>query len=154
MQVSDKKFVAGDIFEIEVDGKTGYFQYIYTDDVYSACIRILPGVHSSPVQDFGPLAMKNELTTTFFPLGFAVRKMLVKKVGRAPLPDGVRVPPLMRSSGPIIKGKPTRWFLWNGDNSKTVKLENPTDEQIRLPSLGIVNDTAIKSMIKGTWIYS
>ena len=74
-----KKIEIGDIFEVPTAIGNAYIQYMAEVD-QTTLIRLLPGVYHEPV-DLEKLVQQKERYICFVPLGIALRRKYIRKVG-------------------------------------------------------------------------
>ena len=74
-----QKIEIGDIFEVPTAIGNAYIQYMAEVD-QTTLIRLLPGVYHEPV-DLEKLAQQKERYICFVPLGIALRRKYIRKVG-------------------------------------------------------------------------
>lgn len=74
-----QKIEIGDIFEVPTAIGNAYIQYMAEVD-QTTLIRLLPGVYHEPV-DLEKLVQQKERYICFVPLGIALRRKYIRKVG-------------------------------------------------------------------------
>ena len=79
----------------------------------------------------------------FFPLRIALRRNIVKEVGKMEIPSQLKVFPVFRSGIPMEPNstKVDCWWFWDG--VKEWPVGEISDEQRKMPRSGIWNDTLI-----------
>lgn len=102
----------GDVIEIVTPSGFAYAQVSHAHDEFGELIRILPGLHSSPL-DLEALVKGPHLWVTFYPVDASVRRGFTRKVASHPVPSHARQFPLFRAAGlPDPKtGLVSEWWL-------------------------------------------
>jgi hypothetical protein len=144
----------GDVIEIPTPKGLAYAHFTHKHDVpphFGALIRVLPGLFSERPSDFAQLVARQPVFMTFFPLGAACNRRIVRVVANEPLPTSSRSFPIFRNSHRDRSGKRMRpWFLWNG--SREWRVEQLSEAELRAyPPLGVWNDTLLVERIVAGW---
>jgi hypothetical protein len=82
---------------------------------------------------------------TLFPLGAALRRKIVKRVGMLAIPPSIAEFPVMRSGGGFLP-----WVAFARVNGEDVNL-GPTQDR-SLPIYQIVNDTSLREKVETGWM--
>ena len=143
----------GDVVEIETKKGLAYALYTHRHvqrPVYGALIRIFDHLYLSRPENISDVARNPVRFNTFFPLQAAVNRGLVKIIGNIPVPRGLEAFPMFRS-GLIDRRtkKVANWSLWDGE--KYFKVGKLSDEQRKLSTLGVCNDTFLINRIESGW---
>ncbi len=138
----------GDLIEIKTAKGLAYAQYTHKRPSYGHLIRVIDGFFESRPENLGELAARPTRFSIFFPLGVAISRRLVEKIGCAPIPAPDQRFPTFRSTL-TIGGKATVWWLWDGD--KAWKVKELTAEQRKLSVRGIWNHTLLIERIEQGW---
>jgi hypothetical protein len=144
----------GGIIEIPTPDGFAYAQFTHrhTDPPkYGSLLRILPGLFKGRPDDFSRLLAQTPSFSTFFPLGAACHRGIVRVVAEEPIPSHTRDFPIFRNSHRDRTGKRVPpWFLWDG--RREWRTPTLTDEQLRdYPPLGVWNDTMLIQRIMSGW---
>lgn len=146
----------GDIVEISTPDGLAYAQFTHKHDApprWGALIRVLPGIFPERPSDFAALAQKPPVFMTFFPLGAACNRGIVRVVASEPVPASSKSFPTFRNSHRDRDGKRVGpWFLWDG--TREWRVDSLTAEELRrYPPLGIWNDTLLVESIMAGWTH-
>jgi hypothetical protein len=142
--------VIGDVIEIPTSQGLAYAQYTHEKDEWGALIRVLPGLFGSRPVNLDDVVRQRERFVTFFPLKAAVRKKIVRIVGRGEIPPEARAFPLFRAAGAIDReGRVLDWWLWDGE--KEWRVPELTAQQRVLPIRAVWNDTLLIQRIQEGW---
>jgi hypothetical protein len=139
----------GDVIEISTLSGLAYAQFTHKHPTYGALIRVLPGLFPQRPAEFSLLVQQAEQFVTFFPLGAACNRKIVRVVAEEPIPAGAEEFPLFRSGVRAQDGQVHTWWLWDGDREWKIGALKP--EQHRLPIRGIWNDTLLVERILSGW---
>jgi hypothetical protein len=154
MKQERKRPGIGDVLEVETPSGLAYFQYTFkhiAPPVYGELIRVLPGLYQFRPSHLAELVREKERFFTFYPVGAACRKDLVKIVGREQIPPSAKGIPLMRKAGwRDQNGRITGWWLWDG--KKTWAVEALTPEQMALSILAVWNHAMLVERIAKGWM--
>jgi hypothetical protein len=147
-----KRPVLGDIFEVRWRGGRGYGHYVkrYSDPpVWGSLIRVLPGTFKTRPANFDDLVAQREQFVTFFPLGAAVARGLVKIVDHQPVPERFKEWPLFRACNRNAETGHKTWFLWDGEREWKVGDLKP--EQYSLPLREVITLGILRERMKASW---
>lgn len=138
----------GDIVEIPLpDSGTGYAQYTHKHKQYGALLRVLKV--REKVDDIAELSNAPLQFTTFFPLGAAVNREIVRIAGNLPIKDELKKFPIFRAGVANQSGVVETWWLWDGENEERIgKLSR---EQMKFPIRGVINDSLLIERICSGW---
>jgi len=144
----------GDLIEISTPKGLSYAHFTHKHETpprYGSLIRVLPGIFPERPTDFAELVRGQPLFSTFFPLGSACQRNIVRVVASEPIPLHTVTFPTFRSSRRDRSGKRVgTWFLWDGQRKWNA--ERLTEQQLRdYPPLGIWNDTLLIERIIAGW---
>ena len=138
----------GDIVEIPLpDSGTGYAQYTHKHKQYGALLRVLDV--REKVDDIAELSNVPLQFTTFFPLGAAVNREIVRIVGNLQIKDELKKFPVFRAGVPNQSGVVETWWLWDGENEE--RIGKLTREQMEFPIRGVINDSLLIERICSGW---
>jgi len=144
----------GDVIEIDTPKGLAYAHYTHkhnTPPYYGALLRVLPGLHAERPLRFSSLVALPPAFSTFFPLGPACNRGIVRIVATEELPQHSQAFPTFRNGHIDRQGKHVGpWFLWNGTREWRVAALTPA-ELAAYPPLQGVNDTALIEMIVSGW---
>jgi len=138
----------GDVVEISLpENGTGYAQYTHKHKQYGALLRVF---HiREKVEKIDDLSNALHQFTTFFPLGAAVNREIVRIVGNLPIKDEFKTFPIFRAGVANQSGIVEVWWLWDGENEERVgKLSS---KQMKYPIRGVINDTLLIERIYAGW---
>jgi len=141
----------GDIFSIKTPNGEAYFQYVKNNKLMGSLIRVFPGTHLLPPENWSPLVEQETNFWIFFPVGAALKKGIIRKIANCPIPVHAEKTPLFRAG--VVDpstGRVENWWLWDGE--KEWKVGKLTDEQRRLPIRGSWNDTLLVERIQSGWL--
>jgi hypothetical protein len=141
----------GDVIEIATPKGFAYAQFTHKHERYGVLLRVLPGLHSQQPFAFGELTAQRSLFSTFFPLGVACSRGIVRIVASELIPEHSASFPIFRSFHRDASGRRAGpWFLWDGQ--REWRVETLSDEQLRdYPPRGIWNDTLLIERILAGW---
>jgi len=144
----------GDVIEIPTSEGLAYAHFTHKHDVpprWGALIRVLPGLFFERPSDFADLVEQPPVFITFFPLGAACNRRIVRVVANESLPKLSQTFPVFRNSHRDRTGKRTGpWFLWDG--SREWRVERLSAQELRAyPPLGVWNDTLLIERIVAGW---
>ena len=145
-----KRVKIGDVVEIVTSRGMAYSQVSHIKKRWGSLLRVLPGFFHERPMDFSEIVQRKEDFVTFFPLQAAVSRSVVEIVGNEEVPPRARVFPLFRNPGSIDReGRIHDWWLWDGEREWQVgKLKR---SQLKLPILGVMNDTLLIERIEEGW---
>jgi hypothetical protein len=155
----------GDVFSIPTDIGLGFFQATHKNGMMGMpLIRVIDYVAPSPPTDLGELVNKPHRFYTAAMVSQMANQGITTLMGNVPIPDFAQPYPPMIGGGlftPTGVSKPGQRYedrefvqqLWQlYENGVVVqRMESLTPEQKKLSSVGIVNDTALKSSIATNW---
>jgi hypothetical protein len=137
--------------EIETRKGFAYAQLTHKLLSFGALLRVFEGFHRARPSSFEMVVRGPVQFETFFPLDTAVRRKIVKIVGREPVSEPTEFP-LFRAAQ-AIDPKTNRilnWWLWDGE--REWPLDRPlTEDERRLSIRAVVNDTALVDRIETGW---
>jgi hypothetical protein len=139
----------GDVIEIPTPSGFAYAQFTHKHPKYGALIRVLQGVFQQRPANFLSLVQQSEQFVTFFPLGAACNRQIVRVVAEEPIPAGAQEFPLFRDGVRSQDGQINTWWLWDGEREWKIGALEP--EQHCLPIRGIWNDTLLVERILSGW---
>jgi hypothetical protein len=144
----------GDVIEIPTAQGLAYAQFTQKHAApphYGALIRVLPGIFPGRPSEFSGLVGQPPVFMTFFPLGAACNRGIVKVVASEPIPPHASAFPIFRNSHRDRAGRRVGpWFLWDGQ--REWRVESLTEQQLRdYPPLGVWNDTLLVERILAGW---
>lgn len=138
----------GDILEIPLpDNGFGYAQYTHKHATYGALLRVFNA--REKVTNFESLFSNDVLFSAFFPLGAAVNQNILSIVSNLPIPTAFQPFPVFRAGAHNKLGKVEAWWLWDGENEWRVGAL--TEEEMKFPIRGIINDTLLIERICEGW---
>lgn len=140
----------GDVIEITTSMGFAYAQYTHKNKMYDCLLRVFKGFHQERPKSFEKIVTQEPVFSTFFPLGAAVNRQIVSIAGHEKITSDLQILPLFRNGilNPQTK-KVEVWWLWDGE--KSWKVGEITQEQRKLPLLGIWNDTMLIKRIESGW---
>jgi hypothetical protein len=144
----------GDVFEIATGKGLAYLIYTHKHTEpprYGALIRVLKGLYKSRPKDIDAIVEAGEQFAIFFPLGAALNRGIVKKVGNVPVPSSMAKFPIFKGNNdPKAKADNPNWWLWDGNKEwKVGRLTSA--EELSYPINSVVNDTALIEYIEDDW---
>ena len=143
----------GDVIEIETAKGLAYALYTHrhTDPPrWGAVLRVIPGIFESRPEDFTGLVELEPQFITFFPLGAACNRHLVRIVASVDIPERAKGFPTFRSrSLPGVRSGSQPYYFWDG--KRKWKQDKLLPGQEDLPIEQIVNDTMLKTKIEKGW---
>ena len=148
MEAMSKRARIGDIVEIPLpDSGVGYAQYTHKHRQYGALLRVFQV--REKIDDITEVFNMRHQFTTFFPLGAALDREIVRIAGNLPIKDELKMFPLFRTGVPDKSGVVETWWLWDGENEKRIGKLSP--EQMGLPIRGVINDSLLIERICSGW---
>lgn len=139
----------GDVVEISTPSGCAYAQFTHKHPTHGALIRILPGLFQQRPADFSSLVQQGEQFITFFPLGAACNRQIVRVVAEESIPPKAQKFPLFRNGVRAPDGLVHTWWLWDGEREWKIGALNP--EQRHLPIRGVWSDTLLVERILSGW---
>ena len=141
----------GDVFGIETSNGIAYFQYVHKNEDIGSLIRILPNSYKDNKKDvLNELVEQKELYLIHFPLGAALTRGIVSKMGNYPIPKDFVLPKKFRDDH-IIKGEFICWHIVDYENWQREKVEKLNDYQKQLSPWGTWNDTLLRERLAEGW---
>jgi len=138
----------GDIVEFKTAKGYAYAHYTHKDDQYGSLLRVYSRIYEEKPSNINSMVNGKETFSCFFPLSAAVSKKIVTIVGNVEVSQDKMQFPIFRS-GLSLPDKPIVWWLWDGQ--REWRVGTLTQEQTKLPVLGIWNDTLIIERIESGW---
>ena len=139
----------GDVIEIPTPSGFAYAHFTHKHKRFGALIRILPGLFPQPPPDFSSLVQKKAQFVTFFPLGAACNRQIVRVVAEETIPAAAQEFPLFRCGVRASDGLVHTWWLWDGEREWKIGSLKP--DQHHLPVRAIWNDTLLVERILSGW---
>ena len=142
----------GDIIEINTPKGLAYAQYTHKHDKppkYGALLRIFPGFHKTRPTDFSKIVTLDPQFMTFFPLGAACNRGMVKIVANTEVPGVAAKFPVFRTGTPNKEGRVEVWWLWDGEKEWKIGRLKPGME--KYPIRGVWNDALLIKRISEGW---
>jgi len=147
-EAMSKRPKIGDIVEIPLpDNGMGYAQYTHKHKQYGALLRVFQVCEK--VDDISELSNALHQFTTFFPLGAAVNREVVRIAGNIPIKDELKTFPVFRAGVPNLSGIVETWWLWDGENE--TRIGKLSSKQMKYPIRGVINDTLLIERICSGW---
>ena len=141
----------GDVIEIPTPKGFAYAQYTHKHTKYGYLIRVFPQVCSERPESFKKIILESPRIISFFPLGAACKRGIVKIVSNELISAASRDFPVFRSGLANSNGKVENWWLWDGVNEWPIgKLK---DGMEKYPIRGIWNDTLLIERIVEGWCH-
>jgi hypothetical protein len=138
----------GDILEIPLPGNgLGYAQYTHKHAAYGALLRVFDV--REKVTNFSSLFANEILFSTFFPLSAALNQNILSVASNQPLPAAFQPFPVFRAGVQNKQGKVEVWWLWDG--VKEWRVGTLSDEEMKFPIRGVINDTLLIERIRERW---
>ena len=148
---SRKRPKIGDVIEIKTPNGLAYAQFTHKHDAppkYGALLRVFSKLHKTRPSDFREMIESEPQFLTFFPLGSACNKGIVKIVSNEDVPLKARKFPIFRAGAVNQEGQVETWWLWDGDKEWKVGKLKPGME--KFPIRGVWNDTIlIQRIVEG-----
>ncbi len=138
----------GDIVEIDLGSGFAYVQKTHKHAQYGALLRVFFGVYEKRPLEFLHIAGQPVQFTTFFPLGVACSRGIVKVVANEEVKEP-REFPVFRTGVVGKSGKIEAWWLWDGERER--KVGSLSEGMERLPIRGVVNDSLLIERIRSGW---
>jgi hypothetical protein len=139
-----------DIIEIPTAKGLAYAQFIHKRPPEGSLIRVLIPLLASPAEHLDVLAAMGDRFLTFFPVGAAINRGIVRLVGNTPVPGQYRdVPPMRLAGARLPGGKILNW--WALEDGKEWRLGELTPEQRRWSIASVINDTLLVKRIEQDW---
>lgn len=139
----------GDVIEILTPHGLAYAHYTHKHPSYGALIRVIHGMFDSRPEDFRKIVMLSLQFCTFFPLGAACNRGIVRVIANEPISAANREFPTFRASTKGRDGSWGDWWLWDGDKEWRIGKLKPG--MAALPPRGVINDTLLVERIIGGW---
>ncbi len=142
----------GDVIEFDTPRGLAYAQYTHKHDKppkYGALLRVFPGTHEQRPASLANLVRQTPQFLTFFPLGAACSRGIVRIAGNESVPSDAQAFPTFRSGFRGADGQVKKWFLWDGEKEWSVAGLSP--EMRSWPLRGIWNDTLLIERILSGW---
>ena len=142
-----QKIEIGDIFEVPTAIGNAYIQYMAEVD-QTTLIRLLPGVYHEPV-DLEKLAQQKERYICFVPLGIALRRKYIRKVGFSEVKK-FKVPKYFKDVEKVC-GVFKGWEITNIQNNEWILVKKLTKKQKEYPPSGIWGIEFLIDRIEKNW---
>lgn len=144
-----KKIDIGDIFEIGTKKGKGYFQCVKLDKIRCDTIMIFNKLYKErPLIE--SIIDVDDRYFVGFPLGAALNRKLVEKVGNVSLPINFQFPTQSREEH-VIQGEFLGWHIIDNKTLRRELVKTLSPEQMKLSPLSIWNDTLLKEMLEKGW---
>jgi hypothetical protein len=147
--VTRKRPQIGDVIEIPTPEGLAYAQFTHQHQVYGALLRVMPGLHSSRPESLNQLVLGVPQFSTFFALGAACNRGIVRVVANEPISTSLIEFPTFRMSVKGRDGEWGPWWLWDG--VEEWKIGKLNAGMVALPIRGIINDTLLVERIISGW---
>ena len=147
------KIKLGDIFEIETKKGKAYFQCVHSHKVRGELIKVFNCLYEEQPPKIESVLLIKDFYYIGFPLIFAYKKNIVKKVGNIPLSNDFIYPKYMRDKH-IVRGEFIGWHIIDTETLHNQLVKELTEEQKQLSPFGIVNDTYLKERLEEGWTLS
>lgn len=142
----------GDLFEIETPEGKAYFQHIIKDPMMGHLIRVFPKIYSQALDYPEAIVKEKESFFTYFPLAAALKKNIVRYVGKSNVPFESKKPTFMRQALSIGNGgKVLNWRIINMDSGEIEVVESLSEDQKKLSLRECWNDTLLIERICERW---
>lgn len=144
----------GDVIEIPTPKGFAYAQYTHKHvepPKYGCLIRVFPQLYSERPDSFNEILLENPSIITFFPLGAACKKGIVKIVSNELISAASRGFPIFRTGVANSNGQVENWWLWDGVKEWPIGKLN--DGMEKYPIRGVWNDTLLIESIVASWCY-
>ena len=142
-----QKIEIGDIFEVPTAIGNAYIQYMAEVNQVTL-IRLLPGVYHEPV-DLEKLVQQKERYICFVPLGIALRRKYIRKVGFSDVKK-FKVPKYFRGVEKVC-GVFKGWVITNIQNNEWRLVKKLTKKQKEYPPSGIWGIEFLIARIEKNW---
>jgi hypothetical protein len=144
------RIAIGAVVEIQTSKGYAYALYSHKDEKpprRGALLRVLDRRFEVPQDDFGWISSGTPQFNTFFPLGAAVARGLVRIAWKVELPQWAKSFPLLRGGAvnPATR-KVDVWWLFDGE--KSTRVDEISDEQRKLSMAGTINYTLLRERIE------
>lgn len=143
----------GDVIEIITPEGLAYALYTHRHvdpPRWGAVIRVIAGIFAERPPSFQELAEKPPQFITFYPLGSACARRIVRIVATVELPVDARTFPVFRSALPSQFRRDTSpWHFWDGKRSW--KQDKLLPGQERLPIRQVMNHAMLIQKIVSRW---
>ncbi len=141
----------GDVFRVDGPGWHGYIQYVGRHPTCGCAIWVIPRCYREKEPDLAGLR-EEEGYIAFYPLHAALSEGLVTRVGRSPLPEGVKVPDVLHRNATITSSGEVEasWIIETADGKEIVR-ETLTEDERRLPMAEIWNHAFLLNRIASGW---
>jgi len=139
-----------DIIEIPTSKGLAYAQYTHQHPTHGGLIRVFDLLFETRPGSLSELVNQPVRFSTFFPVLAAVKKDIFKVVGNEKIAFQNQPFPIFRNGiqDPKTK-KVAAWWFWNGE--KEWKVGEISQEQRKMPIVGIWNDTMLVQRIEAGW---
>lgn len=139
----------GDVIEIRTLQGLAYAQLTHKHPSYGALLRVMPGLFDSRPESFSDLVLLEPQFSTFFPLGSACNRGIVRVVANESICTSLSEFPTFRASVKAKDGMWGAWWLWDGVREWNIGKLKPGMEA--LPPRDVINDTLLIERITGGW---
>jgi hypothetical protein len=125
----------GDLLEVRTSRGLAYLRYTARHSDFGDTVRVLPGFHDTRPHAWTGMDEQTGYFA-FYPVGAAVRQGLLEVVGNHPLPDGLKLPAVLRRPGARSRdGRVLGWLVCTG-TEEVLKSELSSEER-QLP-IGVI----------------
>jgi hypothetical protein len=139
----------GDVIEIPTPRGLAYAHYTHRHTeppCYGSLLRVMPGLYQERPTDFSVIVRLNPIFTSFFPLGAACNRKIVRVVASESISMQNNEFPIFRNS--LSDSGP--WWLWDGKKEWRVRTLSP--QQLKdYPPLGVWTDILLVERIMQDW---
>ncbi|MES2321530.1 MAG: hypothetical protein V4633_04650 [Pseudomonadota bacterium] len=139
----------GDVIEIPTPQGLAYSQFTHKHPSYGALLRVMPGLFDSRPERFNDLVLAVPQFSSFFPLGAACNRGILRVVANESISALNRAFPTFRAAVKGKDGEVGAWWLWDGDKEWLIGKLKPGMEA--LPPRGVINDTLLIERIICGW---
>lgn len=142
-----------DVIEIPTPKGLAYAHYTHKHEApprYGSLLRVFSGFHQERPSEFSAMVLQPPQFMTFFPLGAACNRGIVRIAGSEPVPSHAQAWPVFRNAmmgpnGHIVSD----WWLWDGE--KEWKIGKLAKGMEHYPPHGTINDTILIERIVNGW---
>jgi len=145
------KIRIGDLFEISTPKGKAYFQYVFELNGIGSLIRVFDGLFDTVPEKLYEIVNNEEKFFVYFPLKYALKYNVVRKVLSSNVPGSVQIPKKMRTPNVDKNGKILFWHIVDVETLQREVVYNLNDLQKNFSPWGVWNDTILIERLSSGW---
>ncbi|MDQ5886298.1 MAG: hypothetical protein QG626_259 [Patescibacteria group bacterium] len=143
-------YEVGDVFSIGYDAGFAYLQAIGIHPIFGALVRIFDGMHATADMNVDSIVKSSDRFFTFMDVSYNLKLDFIRRVGHVPIViENDKYPLFRRGASPDINGRMQDWYVIDPASIKTLKLNELTEADRRIPVLCIFNYLNLRDVVFG-----